>query len=413
MPFKHTFLTAIQALKGHKSRSALTILGIVIGVAAIILVMSIGKGVEALILNEVSGLGPETVVLRPGGNLTDITQTLYSQSITTADIEAIKKKQNVPNLVEVAPFVISYEPLEYQGNLYRPSIFGAPADFIVNLFDLTLSEGHIYTEDDIEQEARVAVIGAEIREEIFGSSRAVGKQIKIKDKKFKVVGVLEDEGNVGGFNIDTMVLIPQTSVQTYITGTDYFAEVMIRADSPDNVDKLSYDVWATLRDTHDLSLHEDDDFNITTQEETIESIETIVNIFTWFLIAMVAISLVVGGVGIMNIMLVSVSERTKEIGLRKALGATNKDILNQFLSEAVILTSLGGMLGIFIGTSVSFLVSIVLINTVEATSDWEFIFPIAGSILGVGVSAAVGLIFGIYPANQAAKKSPIEALRYE
>ncbi|MEZ4194987.1 MAG: ABC transporter permease [Candidatus Paceibacterota bacterium] len=413
MPFKHTIFTAIQALQGHKSRSVLTILGIVIGVAAIILVMSIGKGVEALILNEVSGLGPETVVLRPGGNLTDITQTLYSQSITTADIEALKKKQNVPNLIEVAPFVISYEPLEYQGSLYRPSIFGAPADFIVNLFDLTLTEGHIYTDDDIDQEARVAVIGSEIREEVFGSSRAVGKQIKIKDKKFKVVGVLEDRGNVGGFNIDTLVLIPYTSVQTYITGTDYFAEVMIRADSPANVDKLAYDVWATLRDTHDLSLHEEDDFNITTQEETIESIETIVDIFTWFLIAMVAISLVVGGVGIMNIMLVSVSERTKEIGLRKALGATNRDILSQFLSEAVILTSLGGVLGIVIGTSVSFLISVILINTVEATSNWEFIFPISGSILGVGVSATVGLIFGIYPANQAAKKSPIEALRYE
>ena len=413
MPFKHTFYTAIQALQDHKSRSILTILGVVIGVAAIILVMSIGKGVEALILNEVSGLGPETVVLRPGGNLTDITQTLYSQSITSSDIEALKRKQNVPNLVEIAPFVISYETLEYQGKLYRPSIFGAPAEFISNLFDLTLAEGNLYTDDDIDQEARVAVIGSEIREEVFGSSRAIGKQVKIKDRKFKVIGVLEKHGSIGGFNIDTLVLIPQTSVQTYITGTDYFAEVMIRADSPENVDKLAYDVWVTLRDTHNLSLHEEDDFNITTQEETIKSIETIVNIFTWFLIAMVAISLIVGGVGIMNIMLVSVSERTKEIGLRKALGATRKDILNQFLAEAIILTSLGGVLGIIIGTSVSFLVAIVLINQVDATSDWEFIFPVFGSILGVGVSASVGLLFGIYPANQAAKKSPIEALRYE
>lgn len=409
MPFKHVLLTAFQALESHKSRSALTILGIVIGVAAIIMVMSLGKGAEAMILGEVSGLGPETVVLRPGSSLTDITQTVYSQTITTADIEALKKKQNVPNLIEIAPFVVTYEPVEYQGGLYRPSIMGAPAEFIVNLFDLTLREGHLYTNDDIDQEARVAVIGSEISEELFGGLRAVGKQIKIKDKKFKVVGVLEEKGNIGGFNIDTLVLIPQTSVQTYLTGTDYFAEVMIRADSPENAEKLAYDVEATLRDTHNLSLHEENDFNITTQEETIAMIQTIITIFTSFLITVVAISLVVGGVGIMNIMLVSVSERTKEIGLRKALGATRRDILNQFLSEAVILTSVGGVVGVIIGASMSFLIAFILAKTVA--EGWEFIFPIGGSILGVGVSAAVGLMFGIYPANQAAKKSPIEALR--
>lgn len=411
MPFKHVLLTALQALESHKSRSALTILGIVIGVAAIIMVMSLGKGAEAMILGEVSGLGPETVILRPGNSLTDFTQTLYSQTITKKDIEALKRKQNVPNLVEIAPLVITYEPVEYQGDLYRPSIMGAPAEFIANLFDIGLSEGHLYTDDDIDQEARVAIIGSEIKNDLFGSSRAVGKQVKIKDKKFKVIGVFEDKGNVGGFNIDTLVLIPQTSVQTYITGTDYFAEVMIRADSPENAEKLAYDVEVTLRDVHDLSFHEENDFNITTQEETIEMIQTIVTIFTSFLITVVAISLVVGGVGIMNIMLVSVSERTKEIGLRKALGATRQDILNQFLSEAIILTSLGGVIGIIVGASFSFLAALILSQTVA--EGWEYIFPVGGSLLGVGVSAGVGLLFGIYPANQAAKKSPIEALRYE
>ncbi|MCA9358799.1 ABC transporter permease [Candidatus Kaiserbacteria bacterium] len=411
MPFKHVLLTALQALESHKSRSALTILGIVIGVAAIIMVMSLGKGAEAMILGEVSGLGPETVILRPGNSLTDFTQTLYSQTITKKDIEALKRKQNVPNLVEIAPLVITYESVEYQGDLYRPSIMGAPAEFIANLFDIGLSEGHLYTDDDIDQEARVAIIGSEIKNDLFGSSRAVGKQVKIKDKKFKVIGVFEDKGNVGGFNIDTLVLIPQTSVQTYITGTDYFAEVMIRADSPENAEKLAYDVEVTLRDVHDLSFHEENDFNITTQEETIEMIQTIVTIFTSFLITVVAISLVVGGVGIMNIMLVSVSERTKEIGLRKALGATRQDILNQFLSEAIILTSLGGVIGIIIGASFSFLAALILSQTVA--EGWEYIFPVGGSLLGVGVSAGVGLLFGIYPANQAAKKSPIEALRYE
>ena len=411
MPFKHVLLTALQALESHKSRSALTILGVVIGVAAIILVMSLGKGTEALILNEVSGLGPETVILRPGSSLTDITQTLYTHSLTTSDLEALKKKQNVPNLVEIAPLVIAYEPVEYQGELYRPSIMGAPAEFVVNLMSLKLKEGYLYTDDDINQEARVAVIGSQISEDMFGGLKAEGKQIQIKGKKFKVIGVLESKGTVGPFNIDTLVMIPQTSVQTYLTGTNYFAEVIIRADSPNNVEKLAYDVEVTMRDAHDLSHNEENDFNITTQEETIKMIQTIVNVFTSFLVTVVAISLVVGGVGIMNIMLVSVSERTKEIGLRKALGATRRDILNQFLSEAIILTSVGGIVGVIIGALLSFIVAQVLSHT--AAPGWEFVFPVGGSMLGVGVSAAVGLMFGIYPANQAAKKSPIEALRYE
>lgn len=217
MPLKHIILTSVRALRTHKSRSALTILGIVIGVSAIILVMSLGKGAEAMILDEVSGLGPETVVLRPGASMADITQTLYSQSITSSDLEALERKQNVPNLIEVIPFVITYEPIEYQGKVYRPSIMGGPAEFMFTFLGVELAEGRLYTDDDIDQEARVAVIGSEIREELFGSSRALGQQIKIKDKKFKIIGVAEDVGTVAGFNYDTLIMIPHTSAQAYIT----------------------------------------------------------------------------------------------------------------------------------------------------------------------------------------------------
>lgn len=411
MPLKHVLITALRGLRTHTSRSALTILGIVIGIAAIIMVMSLGQGAQALILGEISGLGAETVVLRPGTGGTDITQTLFSQTITQKDIEALERKQNVPNLVEIAPFVIMYEAVEYQGETYRPSIMGGSAEFFLGLLDVNLIDGHIYGDDDIEQQARVAIIGQTVQEELFGNSRAVGQQIQIKDKKFKVVGVLDKAGQTGGFDMDNLIMIPHTTAQTYITGTDYFNEVFLRADSVQNADKLAYDVAVTLRDTHDLGFSEEDDFDIQTQENLIEQIETVISIFTAFLITVVSISLVVGGIGIMNIMLVSVSERTKEIGLRKALGATRKDILKQFLSEAIILTSIGGIIGIIIGSLFSFLAAIILSRTV--VEDWTFIFPIGGAILGVGVSATVGLIFGIYPANQASKKSPIEALRYE
>lgn len=411
MPWKHVLITATRGLSTHITRSALTILGIVIGVAAIIIVMSLGQGAQALILDQVSGLGPETVVLRPGSGPTDITTTLYAQTITRSDLEALERRQNVPDVIEIVPFIIMSDTIEYRGEVFRPTLIGGSADFISRLLKIPVAEGQLFDESDIEQRARVAVIGSDIKRDLFGNSRAVGEQIQIKDRKFKVVGVFSTEGNSGPFDIDTMVLLPHTSAQTYVTGTDYYNEVMLRANDPANVKKMAYDIELTLRNEHDIRFGEDDDFYVQTQEDVIEQIETIVNVFTAFLIAVVSISLVVGGIGIMNIMLVSVSERTKEIGLRKALGARSKDILRQFLTEAVILTSVGGVIGILVGTAISLVASVALAQTVA--EDWTFTFPVIGALLGVGVSAAVGLVFGIYPAGQAAKKSPIEALRYE
>jgi putative ABC transport system permease protein len=411
MSFKHILITAIRGLQTHMTRSLLTILGIVIGVAAIIIVMALGEGTQNLILDQVSGLGPETIVLRPGTGGTDITKTLFTQSLTKNDLIALEKKQNVPNLIEISPLVIIYDVVEYQGTMYRPSIIGGSAEFLFTLLDVGLQAGRFYTDDDIEQNARVAVIGSKAKQELFGSLEAVGQQIKIKDKKFKVLGVLESSGQTGPFDMDELVMVPQTSAQTYITGTNYFNEIFLRADDPKNVDKMAYDISRTLRETHDLGLSEEDDFDIQTQKNVIEQIETIISVFTAFLVTVVSVSLIVGGIGIMNIMLVSVFERTKEIGLRKALGATRKDILKQFLFEAIILTSIGGMIGVVIGSVIAYVVAIILAETIA--EGWTFVFPYLGAIIGVGVSAGVGLIFGIYPANQASKKSPIEALRYE
>lgn len=411
MKFKHIFLTAIRGLSSQLTRSALTILGIVIGVAAIIIIMSLGEGAQKLILDQVSGLGPETVILRPGKDSTDITNILFARSITKHDVELLKRKENVPNLKSVAPSVMVPDPVEYRGEKFKAMVFGGSANFIVDILDITLASGALFTQEDIDQNARVAIIGDTIKEDVFGNGNALGEQIQIKDKKFRVVGVFEDTSNVGPLTINEMVLIPYTTAQTYITGNDYYNEVMIRADAPENVEKMAYDIVLTMRDAHDIGFGDDDDFNVQTQEDVIERIETIVNVFTAFLIAVVAISLVVGGIGIMNIMLVSVSERTKEIGLRKALGARSRDILRQFLTEAIILTGIGGVIGIMVGALISALAAVVLARTIA--DDWTFAFPIFGAVLGVGVSVVVGIIFGIYPAYQASMKSPIEALRYE
>lgn len=411
MPLKHTIITAIRGLGTHLTRSALTVLGIVIGVSAIIIVMSLGQGAQDLILDQVSGLGPETIILRPGKGTTDIGTTLFAQSLTAKDIEALQRKQNVPNLASLAPFIIMSDPIEYRGKVFRPTLFGGPAEFITGLLDIKLSAGRLYTDDDIEQKARVALIGSDVKQDVFGNGNAVGEQIQIKDRKFKIIGVFAEKGQAGPFDVDKLVMLPQTSAQTYVTGTDYYQEVMLRADKPENATKMAYDIEVTVRNSHGIEFGEEDDFYVQTQEDVIEQIETIVNVFTAFLIAVVAISLIVGGIGIMNIMLVSVSERTKEIGLRKALGARGVDILRQFLIEAVILTSIGGFIGVIIGALFALAIAIVLAHTVA--ENWAFTFPIFGAFLGVGVSASVGLIFGIYPANQASKKSPIEALRYE
>jgi len=411
MNTQQTIKTALQALRAHKARSALTILGIVIGIAAIIIVMSLGQGAQALIIDQVSGLGAETVVVRPGGGLSDIPGTLLSQALTKKDVENLKKRGNVPNLVSVEPFVTVVGDIEYKGNKYRPSIVGGSAQFMGDVFEIEPSVGSYYDKSDIEAGAKVAVIGHDVKDEIFENLNAVGENIQIKNTKFKIIGVFEKTSSVTSFPFNEMVTIPQTTALTYINGSNYYNELIIRGDLPENVSKMAYDIEMTLRDSHDLRPNEKNDFTVQTQEEAIGQIEKIVNVLTAFLTMVVAVSLVVGGVGIMNIMLVSVTERTQEIGLRKALGARRVDILKQFLIEAVILTSIGGIIGVVLGALISFGASVTLARTVD--ESWRFIFPINAAVLGVGVSAGVGLIFGIYPASQASKKSPIEALKYE
>ncbi len=411
MKLKYTLRTAIKALLTHISRSILTILGIVIGVAAIIIVMSIGASAQALILDQVSGMGPEAVVVRPGGGLAHIASTLFASSLKRSDIEDLKKRGNVPNLVSAEPNVIVGENIEYKGKKYRPMVMGVSAQFMGKVFDVGISEGAFYDNTDIDSNARVAIIGSELKDEIFENRNAIGEQITIKDTKFKIVGILEDTPPMAGFSFNKVMMIPQTTALTYLTGGDYYNELIVIGDSPANVEKMAFDIETTLRESHNLKSDEENDFTVQTQEEAIGQIESIVNILTAFLAMVVAVSLVVGGIGIMNIMLVSVTERTKEIGLRKALGAHRSDILTQFLLEAIILTSMGGVIGIILGALVSFGSAVGLSHFVD--ENWRFIFSINSIIIGVGVSSTIGLIFGIYPASYASKKNPIEALQYE
>lgn len=412
MKFLYSLHTAVKGLKTHKSRSALTILGIVIGVTAIMLVMSLGEGAQNLILNQIRGIGSKTIAIVPGRQPkgpTDVIQT-FSDSLKERDLESLRRRENVPDAVDVMPIVFGGVSGSYEGETYWFTIFGA-TEAITDYFDIAPEEGVFFNERDVVGRSDAIVIGAKVREELFGDSEAIGQKIKIKEKNFRVVGVLPAKGQFSFFNLDETGIVPYTTAQQYVFGIKHFHRFIVNARSEEAIPRAVEDIKRTLRYNHGVNDPEKDDFFVETQGEAIEQVSQITDVLTAFLAALAAISLLVGGVGIMNIMLVSVTERTQEIGLRKAIGATDRNILVQFLLEAVILTAVGGAVGILLGAALAFLISIALSSVLGL--DWAFVFPVAAALLGLGVAALVGLIFGLYPAREAARKNPIEALRYE
>ncbi len=412
MTIADIFKTSVRALKVNKGRTILTILGIVIGITAIILVMSLGQGAQNLILGQIQGLGSKTIAVIPGrepSGTSDVAQ-IFSDSLKERDLEALEKKANVPTLSKIMPIVFGAENASFGSEKYQLTIFGA-SPLITEIFDLAAEQGSFFTEDDVRNKADLIVIGSKAKKELFGDAPALGQKIKIKDKNFRVIGILPKKGQVSFFNFDEAAITPYTTAQQYIFGIKYFHRLVIEAESEEAISQTVSDVQATLRSNHRISDPSKDDFFIQTQEDLLSTVSVVTGALTMFLAAVAAISLIVGGIGIMNIMLVSVTERTREIGLRKALGAKNRDILVQFLFEAVILTSLGGAIGIFWGALLSFLGSQVI--SYFLGQSWPFVVSPLSVLLGFGVAALIGIVFGLYPASRASLLNPIEALRYE
>ncbi|MCK5342363.1 MAG: ABC transporter permease, partial [Candidatus Heimdallarchaeota archaeon] len=269
MNINHSFKTAYEGLRSNRSRSFLTMLGIIIGIAAIILIVSIGKGAEQLILTQVEGMGADMIVIRPGQHPTgpsDIASTLFSESLTKGDIEALKKKNNVPDLVSIAPAVMISGSVSYRGETYRPTMFGWSAEFMSDMFNVYPERGTLFGEEEIDQLARVVVIGSKVEEELFGEDSALGKKIKIKDQNFRVIGIFPTYGQAMFFNIDEIVLIPHSTAQTYLLGINHYHEVMLRIADPENIDRAIYDIEITLRERHNLSNSDEDDFFIESQQ---------------------------------------------------------------------------------------------------------------------------------------------------
>ncbi|MBI5152189.1 ABC transporter permease [Candidatus Peregrinibacteria bacterium] len=411
MHLKYSLKTAIVGLKTNRSRSILTILGIVIGITAIILISSLGAGAQALILGQLQGMGTKTIAVLPGRqpkSLMDATQ-IFSDSLVNKDLDALKRKTNVPYLAKIMPIVFGADTAFNGNESYRLTIFGA-SDLVTKIFDIYPTEGEFFTDEDVRSRADVVVIGSKVKKELFGSASALGQKIRIKGKNFRVVGILPEKGQ-STMNFDEAAIIPHTTAQQYIFGIKYFHRLIIEANAEENVSSTIRDIEITLRNSHGITDPDKDDFHVETAADIISRLGVITSVLTLFLVAVAAISLIVGGIGIMNIMLVSVTERTREIGLRKSIGATNGNILFQFLLEAVLLTGIGGAIGICLGAVFSFLASLGLSRVVSM--DWSFTFPLSAALIGLFVSGLIGLVFGLYPAKQAAKKSPIEALRYE
>lgn len=400
-------------LLAAKFRSFLTVLGIIIGIASVIIVMAIGASAQQLILSQVSGIGSDLVGVLPGASDEKGPPAALLGIVTTTlklkDLDAIMQKKNVPNAVAASGYVSGVETAKYKDESAQSSFQGVSAS-LPQVEKIEIASGRFFTDEEDRGLARVAVLGGTKAKDLFGSADPLGKVFTLKDTNFTVIGVLKERGNAGFSNVDELIYLPVQTAQKLLLGVDYLNFARIKIDSPDNVTRAVGDIKLTLRIQHRIKDPANDDFSVRDTAQAIGTITNITNVLKYFLTGIAAISLLVGGIGIMNVMLISVQQRIREVGLRKAVGARNRHIVTQFLMEAVFLTLVGGVLGIIIGTLIALLTSVVM-NYLGYT--WEFIVSLSSILVATSVAILIGILFGLYPALKAAKISPMEALRYE
>ncbi|VYU29410.1 Macrolide export ATP-binding/permease protein MacB [Veillonella parvula] len=402
--YKESFLMAWASLVANKLRSLLTMLGIIIGVAAVIALVSIGNGVKQDIEDSISSLGSNLLVVMPGAPRTPGVRPSQGsmKSLKISDYEAIAKLEGVK---AASPMTNGSYVVIYQNKNWTTSVAGVNANF-QDVNNWTMTSGRFFSDKNVQNRERVAVVGQTVVKNLFADEDPVGKEIRVKNIPFRVIGVLKSKGNgTMGNDQDDTVLIPYTTSMERVEGIDYLRMVYVVAKDDEGIDRLQADIENLLRVRHNIKDTNLDDFNIQNMKSIMETVAQTTGTFTLFLGAVAAISLVVGGIGIMNIMLVSVTERTREIGVRKALGATYSVIVTQFLIEAVVISLMGGFIGIAFGIGASKVIGMV--------SGMSTVVSVPTIIMSFAFSMAIGLIFGIYPARKAAKLNPIDALHYE
>lgn len=406
--FESTFKIALRSLRINKMRSILTSLGIIIGVSAVIIMLSVGEGAKQKISKDISSMGSNLLMVMSGSSTSGGVRLGggTQPTLRMKDAEAILK--NCPSVLDVAPIVSENKQLVFSNQNWSTGVYGiTPSYLSVNLWEV--ETGREITQEDIKNSTKVAVLGSTVVTNLFGDLNPIGKTIRISGMPFKVVGILKSKGQSGmGQDKDDTVLIPITTAQKKLFGSEFPGVVKfinVQAKSEDTLDSAEEEIKEVLRAQHNLGKNKDDDFTIRNFTQMLETVKQATNTMTILLGSIASVSLLVGGIGIMNIMLVSVTERTKEIGIRMAIGAKAKDIRVQFLIEAILLSLAGGVFGVIIGVLGS--KSIELVSALSTT-----ISPLS-IILSFGFSGLVGVCFGFYPAYKASLLNPIDALRYE
>lgn len=397
---------ALHSFSTNKLRTFLTTLGIIIGVAAVVTLMSLGEGTKASIERQFTSLGSNLLTVIPRfGRGVGLVRGAPRSSITNDDYDAILKELDPKKIVAIVPYAQRNAQVKYKAENTNTQIIGTTTDYL-KIREIRIEKGSFFTEEEYKGRKRVAVLGSSVAETLFGNDNPIGQSIKVSGITFQVVGVLEPQGQLGGFaNLDDMIFIPLTTFQRKIQGGRFLNNIYISAISPDVMNDLQAQIEEILRRNHKINNPENDDFMVQNQLTILSALTSASQTLTLFLAGIAAISLLVGGIGIMNIMLVNVTERIREIGIRKAVGAKSGDILLQFLMEAVIVSMAGGILGIILG--------IVLSEIIKYFSGLSTLITIYPMALAFFVSAMVGVFFGYYPARRASKLNPIEALRYE
>ena len=407
MRFKDIVVETYSALSSNKVRSGLTMLGVIIGISSVIVLVGVGQGATESVTSNISSLGSNLILVSPGSTSSSGVRSAMGNATTLTQDDASAIASEVSSVSEVASVVTSRSQITYKSSNTNSQIIGTEAAY-ADIRNIVVSSGNFITAQDEKSVSKVAVIGPSTSETLFGEDvDPVGKTIKINKIQFEVVGMTQSKGGSSSDSSDYAVYVPLATAQRYLTGksSSSISSINVKAINEDSVTLAQQEITALLLSRHNIADSSEADFSVSTQEDLMSSLSSVSQTLTILLGAIAGISLLVGGIGIMNMMLTTVTERTKEIGLRKAIGAKRKDISIQFLSESVTLTFLSGLIGIGLGLGIAKILTALAVVTSVVT--WQSV------VLSFGICAFIGITFGMYPANKAAKLKPIEALKYE